>query len=94
MKKQEVLSRMDSFEKLKNLPCEVIKAEGRFTGNYELNLRVIDGTFRLSYEMDLGWSDETVVYPESWSGNSWEEVIDKATKFFDDNFGKYKLVRY
>ena len=85
---------MDYFEKLKSLPCEVVKEQGRYTGNYELNMRVIDGVFRLAYEMDLGWGDETAVYPNSWSGDSWEEVIDKAFKFFEDNFGKYKLVKY
>lgn len=86
---------MDYFVKLKQLPCEVIKTEGKLTGNYALRISISGGTWFLEYVYDGElFSDYEAVYPFSCSGNTIEEVIDKAFKFFEDNFGKYELVRY
>ena len=87
---------MNYFEKLKQLPCEVIKASGKWTGSYSLRISVDSGTWFLEYVYngETFTEYEEPVYPLRCSGSSIEEVIDKAFKFFEDDFGKYKLVKY
>lgn len=89
------MKKVNYWEKLKSLPCEVIKKEGRFIGNYTFRLSVDDGVYFIEYVYN-GWlfSEEEPVWPNRWSGNSLEEVVDKAMKFFEDNFGKYECVKY
>ena len=87
---------MDYFEKLKQLPCEVVKESGRMTGNYALRISISGGIWFLEYVYDgeLFSGYEEAVYPFSCSENNLEEIIDKAFSFFDNNFGKYKLIKY
>lgn len=79
---------MNYFEKLKQLPCEVVKKSGRFEGNYALRISVSDGTWFLEYiyngELFTGYEEPR--YPFGCSGKTIEEVIDKALSFFKDNF--------
>lgn len=87
---------MDYFEKLKQLPCEAVKESGRLTGNYALRISISGGIWFLEYVYDgeLFSEYEEAVYPFRCSGNNLEEIIDKAFSFFDNNFGKYKLIKY
>lgn len=87
---------MDYFEKLKQLPCEVVKERGRLTGNYALRISISGGTWFLEYVYDgeLFSGYEEAVFPIRCSGNNLEEIIDKALSFFENNFGKYELVKY
>lgn len=80
---------MDYFEKLKQLPCEVVKESGRLTGNYALRISISGGIWFLEYVYDgeLFSGYEEAVYPFRCSGNNLEEIIDKAFSFFDNNFG-------
>jgi len=87
---------MDYFEKLKQLPCEVVKESGRLMGNYALRISISGGIWFLEYVYDgeLFGVYEEAVYPFRCSGNNLEEIIDKAISFFENNFGKYKLIKY
>lgn len=82
----------DYWQMLKSLPQEVIKESGRYTGHYTLSIESFDGIYSLEYVMP-SFSDD-LRWPFSCTGNSFEEVVDKACKFFEDNFGKYKLIKY
>lgn len=87
---------MDYWEKLKNLPYEIVKKEGRLTGIYAIRLSVDGGVFFLEYiyNGELFGDYGEARWPNGWSGDSFEEVIDKATKFFEDNFGKYECIKW
>lgn len=85
------MAKTNYWEKLKSLPQAVEKESGDYTGTYEFTLTVTEGTYFLSYAMGSSFGYEEWVYPASFSGDSLEEVIDKACKFFEDNFGIYKL---
>ena len=87
---------MDYFDKLKALPCEVVKTNGRLTGNYTLRISISGGTWFLEYVYDgeIFSGYEEAVYPFRCSGDSIEEVINKAYEFFEDNFGNYEFIKY
>lgn len=82
----------DYWQMLKSLPQEVIKESGKYTGHYTLSIESFDGIYSLEYVMPS--FSEDLTFPFNCTGKSLEEVVEKACKFFDDNFGKYKLVKY
>ena len=42
---------MDYFEKLKQLPCEIVKESGRLAGNYALRISISGGIWFLDMSM-------------------------------------------
>ena len=85
------MTNKDYWQMLKNLPQEVIKVSGKNTGYYELCIELFDGIYSLEYVM-ISYPDD-LTYPFSCTGNSLEEVIEKAFAFFEKNSGKYKIVK-
>ena len=84
---------INNWRKLTLLPKGVIKERGSFTGEYDLRISYVDGVWFIEYVFSgLIFSETEPTYPERFSGDELEDVVDKASKFFDDNFGKYKLI--
>ena len=84
---------MTYWEKLKSLPHAVVKREGKYQGVYEFTLNYTDGVFFLEYILPNLFENTDMCYPTTWSGNTMEEVVDKAVSFFEVNFGKYELIK-
>lgn len=88
-----IMKALNNWDKLASLPKGVIKEQGRFKGEYNIRISYVDGIWFLEYiytEMLYGGEEPT--YPEIFSGNTLEEVVNKALAFFEANYGKYKLV--
>lgn len=87
------MKELNNWDKLVNLPKGILKEQGRFTGEYNLRVSYVDGVWFIEYVYSgFIFSDEEPTYPERFSGDALEEVVNKASAFFEKNFGKYKLV--
>jgi len=87
-----IMTDKDYWQMLKSLPQEVIKESGTYTGHYTLSIESFDGIYSLEYVMPS--FSEDLKYPFGCTGKSLEEVVEKAFVFFEENFGKYKIVKY
>jgi hypothetical protein len=87
------MNEVNNWQKLTTLPKGVVKEQGRFKGEYNLKISYVDGTWFLEYVYtEMLYGDEEPSYPEIFSGHTLEDVVNKASNFFDANFGKYKLI--
>lgn len=85
--------RNKNWIKLTSLPKGIIKERGNFIGEYDMRISYVDGVWFIEYVFSgLIFSEIEPTYPERFSGETLEDVVNKASKFFDDNFGKYKLI--
>ena len=85
------MTNKDYWQMLKNLPHAVIKETDKSTEYYELCIESFDGIYSLEYVMISYPYD--LKYPFSCTGNSLEEVVEKAFTFFEKNIWKYKFVK-
>lgn len=87
------MNKINNWQKLTILPKGVVKEQGSFTGEYDLRISYVDGVWFIEYVFSgLILSDVEPIYPERFSGDTLEDVVNKASNFFDANFGKYKFV--
>lgn len=87
------MNEVNNWEKLTTLPKGVIKEQGRFTGEYYINISYVDGVWFIEYVFSgLFYGDVEPTYPETFSGDTLEDAVNKASNFFESNFGKYKLI--
>lgn len=87
------MNEINNWQKLTTLPKGVIKEQGRFTGEYDIRICYIDGIWFIEYVYSkLIYGDEEPTYPETFSGKTLKEVVNKASNFFEANVGKYKLI--
>lgn len=87
------MNEVNNWQKLTTLPKGVIKEQGRFTGVYDIRISYIDGVWFIEYVYSkLIYGDTEPTYPETFSGKTLKEVVNKAHNFFEANFGKYKLI--
>ena len=85
---------LNYWEKLKSLPSSVRKTEGRFPGIYAFTLTFTDGTYFIEYILLDSFSEEDICFPNMcFSGDTLEELVDKAVDFFDKNFGKFECIK-
>lgn len=88
-----VMNEVSYWRKLTTLPKGVVKEQGSFVGEYHIRISYEDGIWFIEYVFSgLILSDIEPTYPERFSGNTLEEVTNKASSFFERNFGKYKLI--
>lgn len=84
---------VSNWQKLTTLPKGVVKEQGRYKGEYNIKISYVDGIWFLEYVYtEMLYGDEEPTYPEIFSGQTLEDVVDKASSFFERNFGKYKLI--
>lgn len=87
------MGKINSWDKITNLPKGVIKEHGKFTGEYTIRISYVDGVWFIEYVFSgLIFGEIEPTYPERFSGDTLEDVVNKASNFFDANFGKYKLI--
>ena len=87
------MNEVNNWEKLTTLPKGVVKEQGRFNGEYHIRISYVDGVWFIEYVFDgLFFGDVEPTYPETFSGKTLEETVNKASNFFEANFGKYKLI--
>jgi hypothetical protein len=87
------MNNVSNWQKLTTLPKGVVKEQGRFKGEYNIRIYYVDGIWFLEYVYtEMLYGDEEPTYPEIFSGHTLEDVVDKASSFFERNFGKYKLI--
>lgn len=87
------MNEVNNWQKLTTLPKGVIKEQGRFTGEYDIRISYVNGVWFIEYVFSgLIFSDDEPTYPESFRGDTLEDVVNKASNFFEANFGKYKLI--
>lgn len=87
------MKKVNYWEKLTTLPKGVVKEQGRFTGEYDIRISYVDGVWFIEYVFSgLLYGDVEPTYPETFSGDTLGDVVNKASKFFETNFGKYKLI--
>lgn len=83
----------NNWQKLTTLPKGVVKEQGRFKGEYHIRISYVDGVWFIEYIYSrLIYGDEEPTYPDTFSGDTLEEAVNKASNFFEANFGKYKLI--
>lgn len=87
------MNEVNNWQKLTTLPKGVIKEQGRFTGEYDIRISYVDGVWFIEYVFSgLLYGDFEPTYPERFSGETLGEAVNKASNFFESNFGKYKLI--
>ena len=87
------MNKINNWQKLTTLPKGVVKEQGRFTGEYDIRISYVDGVWFIEYVFSgLFYGDVEPTYPETFSGDTLGDVVNKVSKFFETNFGKYKLV--
>jgi hypothetical protein len=87
------MNEVNYWEKLTTLPKGVVKEQGRFKGEYHIRISYVDGVWFIEYVYSgLIFGYEEPTYPDMFSGDTLEDVVNKASNFFDANFGKYKLI--
>lgn len=87
------MNEVNNWQKLTTLPKGVVKEQGRFTGEYDIRISYVDGVWFIEYVFSEPlFGDMEPTYPETFSGETLEEAVNKASNFFEHNFGKYKLI--
>ena len=87
------MNEISNWEKLIALPKGVIKEQGRFKGEYTISINYIDGTWFIEYIYSgFSFSDEDITYLDTFAGYTLEEAVNKASTFFENSWGKYKLI--
>ena len=87
------MNEVNNWQKLTTLPKGVVKEQGRFKGEYLIRISYVDGVWFIEYAFSgLFFGDVEPTYPETFSGETLTEVVNKASNFFETNFGKYKLI--
>ena len=87
------MNKVNNWQKLTTLPKGVVKEQGRFTGEYNIRITYVDGVWFIEYVYSgLFFGDIEPTYPEIFSGDTLGEAVNKASHFFESNFGKYKLI--
>lgn len=87
------MNEVNYWEKLTTLPKGVVKEQGRFKGEYHIRISYVDGIWFIEYVYSkLIFGGEEPTYPDMFSGDTLEEAVNKASNFFESNFGKYKLI--
>lgn len=87
------MNEVNNWQKLTTLPKGVVKEQGRFKGEYSIRISYVDGVWFIEYVFSgLFYGDVEPTYPDTFSGDTLGEAVNKASNFFEANFGKYKLI--
>lgn len=82
------------WEKLKSLPSSIRKTEGYHPGIYSFTLTFTDGVYFIEYILLDSFSTGDFCFPNMhFSGDTLEELVDKAADFFKKNNGEFEYVK-
>lgn len=63
------------------------------TGEYDIRISYVNGVWFIEYVFSRPlYGNTEPTYPETFTGDTLGEAVNKASNFFEANFGKYKLI--